>query len=216
MIKALFFDIDGTLVSMGTHTIPASAVEAITQAKRRGVKVFIATGRPYSIINNIDAILPFIEGYLTANGAHCIVGNEVVYHCPIPKCDVELILNDATEQDYSCVVVGETAIGTFNYKDNIDRIYRRTLDIHGVDYHLSIDELMQNDILELTPFATIEQEQQLMPRIPNCVSARWHPEFMDITSRMADKVGDLPPLRNTLAYLLKIVQPLAMVETTSV
>ena len=82
-----------------------------------------------------------------------MVGNEVVYHCPIPKCDVELILNDATEQDYSCVVVGETAIGTFNYKDNIDRIYRRTLDIHGVDYHLSIDELMQNDILELTPFA---------------------------------------------------------------
>ena len=55
MIKALFFDIDGTLVSMDTHTIPASAVEAIIQAKQKGAKVFIATGRSYSVINNIDA-----------------------------------------------------------------------------------------------------------------------------------------------------------------
>ena len=58
MIKALFFDIDGTLVSMKTHTIPTSAVESIAQAKRKGVQVFIATGRPYAIINNIDSILP--------------------------------------------------------------------------------------------------------------------------------------------------------------
>ena len=139
MIKALFFDIDGTLVSMNTHTIPTSAVESIAQAKRKGVKVFIATGRPYAIINNIDSILPFID------------------------------------------------ITTYNYKDNIDRIFRRTLDIHGIDYHLPIEKVMQYDILQLTPFATVEQEQQLMPRIPDCVSGRWHPEFMDITSRMADK-----------------------------
>lgn len=203
MIKALFFDIDGTLVSMGTHTIPASAVEAITQAKRKGVKVFIATGRPYSIINNIDAILPFIDGYLTANGAHCMVGNEVVYHCPISKCDVELILNDATEQDYSCVVVGEKDITTYNYKDNIDRIFRRTLDIHGIDYHLPIDNVMQYDILQLTPFATVEQEQQLMPRIPDCVSGRWHPEFMDVTSRMADKGRGLTAIAQHLGIPLK-------------
>ena len=148
MIKALFFDIDGTLVSMKTHTIPTSAVESIAQAKRKGVKVFIATGRPYAIINNIDSILPFIDGYLTANGAYCIVGNEVVYHHPIPKRDVELILNDAREQDYSCVVVGEKDITTYNYKDNIDRIFRRTLDIHGIDYHLPIEKVMQYDILQ--------------------------------------------------------------------
>ena len=112
MIKALFFDIDGTLVSMKTHTIPTSAVESIAQAKHQGVKVFIATGRPYAIINNIDSILPFIDGYLTVNGAHCIVGSEVVYHHPLPKRDVELILNDAAEYDYSCVVVGEKDITT--------------------------------------------------------------------------------------------------------
>ena len=33
MIKALFFDIDGTLVSFKTHKIPQSAVDALTDAK---------------------------------------------------------------------------------------------------------------------------------------------------------------------------------------
>ena len=33
MIKALFFDIDGTLVSFKTHEIPVSTIEALTAAK---------------------------------------------------------------------------------------------------------------------------------------------------------------------------------------
>ena len=39
MIKALFFDIDGTLVSFNTHEIPQSTVDALEQAKRNGVGV---------------------------------------------------------------------------------------------------------------------------------------------------------------------------------
>ena len=37
MIKALFFDIDGTLVSFRTHKIPQSTVEAITMAKNMAI-----------------------------------------------------------------------------------------------------------------------------------------------------------------------------------
>ena len=33
MIKALFFDIDGTLVSFKTHQIPVSTIEALEAAK---------------------------------------------------------------------------------------------------------------------------------------------------------------------------------------
>ena len=45
-IKAIFFDIDGTLVSFKTHAIPQSALDAIHRIREKGVKVFIATGRP--------------------------------------------------------------------------------------------------------------------------------------------------------------------------
>ena len=53
MIKALFFDIDGTLVSFKTHLIPTSTIEALEAAKAKGIQIFIATGRPRVIINNL-------------------------------------------------------------------------------------------------------------------------------------------------------------------
>ena len=49
MIRSLFFDIDGTLCSLKTHEIPESAVRAITEAKARGVKIFISTGARYRL-----------------------------------------------------------------------------------------------------------------------------------------------------------------------
>lgn len=187
MIKALFFDIDGTLVSMASHQIPPSAVQAITQAKVMNCKVFIATGRPFGIINNIEPIEPLIDGYITASGAHCFVGDVVVYHHPLQKQEVETVLADAREQDYSCVVVGEQDITTFNYKDNIDRIFRRKLDIGNIDYHLPLERVLQQDILQITPFLNDRQERQLLSRLPHCIAARWHPEFADLTSDQADK-----------------------------
>lgn len=39
-IKALFFDIDGTLVSFQTHRIPKSTVEALEKAKQM-VSIYI-------------------------------------------------------------------------------------------------------------------------------------------------------------------------------
>lgn len=41
MIKAIFFDIDGTLVSFKTHQIPQSAVDTIVKAKEKGIKIYI-------------------------------------------------------------------------------------------------------------------------------------------------------------------------------
>ena len=70
MIKALFFDIDGTLVSFATHAIPQTTIEAIAAAKAKGIRIFIATGRPAVIINNLSALQDrgLIDGYITMNG----------------------------------------------------------------------------------------------------------------------------------------------------
>lgn len=45
MIQAIFFDVDGTLVSFRTHTIPPSALEALHALRAKGIKLFLATGR---------------------------------------------------------------------------------------------------------------------------------------------------------------------------
>ena len=43
MIKAVFFDVDGTLVSFIDHKVPDSARKAIAELRKRGILCFLAT-----------------------------------------------------------------------------------------------------------------------------------------------------------------------------
>ena len=46
-MKAIFLDIDGTLVSFKTHKIAESTIKAVQMAKAKGHKVFIEIGRAH-------------------------------------------------------------------------------------------------------------------------------------------------------------------------
>ena len=184
---ALFFDIDGTLVSFNTHEIPASTILALTQAKANGHRVYIATGRPPIIITNLGAIEHLIDGYITTNGALCFVGKDVVSCLPIPKNDVMTCVEDSKEKGYSLIVVGQRDVAVLDPTGDVNRIFRQMLAVKNLDKASPLEEVLQQDILQLTPFFPADYEPQLMARMPQCISGRWHPEFTDITANGADK-----------------------------
>jgi hypothetical protein len=184
---ALFFDIDGTLVSFKTHEIPASTIFALTQAKANGSRVYIATGRPPIILTNLGAIEHLIDGYITTNGALCFVGDDLVCCQPIPMQDVMTCVQDAQEKGYSLIVVGRKDVAVLDPKGDVDRIFRQMLAVKNLDKASPLDFVLQQDILQLTPFFPADYEPQLLARMPQCVSGRWHPEFTDITANGADK-----------------------------
>jgi Cof subfamily protein (haloacid dehalogenase superfamily) len=184
---ALFFDIDGTLVSFKTHEIPASTIFALTQAKANGHKVFISTGRPPLIITNLGAIENLIDGYVTVNGALCFVGNEIVRCKDIPKEAVMTVTKDAQERNYGLIVVGEKDVAVLDPHGEVDRIFRGELAVENLNQAKPLDVVLRQRILQLTPFFPEEYERDLMERIPSCTSGRWHPAFTDITAKGADK-----------------------------
>ena len=184
---ALFFDIDGTLVSFKTHEIPASTIFALTQAKANGHKVFIATGRPPLIITNLGAIEHLIDGYVTINGALCFIGEKVVRCKDIAKETAWTVVKDAQEKHYGLIVVGEKDVAVLDPNGEVDRIFRGEIAVENLNQAKPLEEVMQQRILQLTPFFPEEYEQELMERIPSCTSGRWHPAFTDITAKGADK-----------------------------
>ncbi len=184
---ALFFDIDGTLVSFKTHEIPASTIAALTQAKANGHKVFISTGRPPLIITNLGAIEHLIDGFVTTNGALCFVGKEVVNCKDIPKEAVQVLVRDAQEKSYGLIVVGEKDVAVLDPDGEVDSIFRGEIAVENLDQVKPLDEVLEQRILQLTPFFTEDYERDLMERIPQCTSGRWHPAFTDITAKGADK-----------------------------
>ena len=73
--KALFFDIDGTILSEVTGKIPESASAALQKAHDLGHLLFINTGRTICCLPPMICRLPF-SGYL------CGCGSYIVYILP--------------------------------------------------------------------------------------------------------------------------------------
>lgn len=189
MIKALFFDIDGTLVSFDTHEIPVSTIEALTAAKAKGIHIFIATGRPGIIINNLSALQErnLIDGYITMNGGYCFVEKEVIYKSAIPEADVEALMHYCTENDYPCIVVGENDICVCQPNDMVKQIFHDFLKVDVLPVKTA-EEVLQavrqkKEVFQMTPFITEEEEEKVLPSIPNCEIGRWFPAFADITAK---------------------------------
>ena len=188
MYSALFFDIDGTLVSFKTHQIPQSTVDSIRQAKERGVGIYISTGRPLQLITNLKAIESYIDGYITTNGALCFVGEHIVNRAPIDKQSVAAIIDDCHRNDYCCIVVGESGVSLFNPKPIFDEVFVEGLNVTNIDKSVSAEEMLENEnIFQLSPFFSASHEQEIMAKVTGCVSGRWHPAFTDITASVADK-----------------------------
>lgn len=185
MIKALFFDIDGTLVSFHTHLIPQSTVDSLREVKTHGVKVYISTGRPVDFINNLQQIEDLIDGYITTTGALCIVGKEKFGCHSISKDNVAKILDAARKWNKSCIVVGAEHCGVLNDSEELTKQFREGLNLH-YDFH-PLDEVLQEPILQISPFFNEEEEAEVMKGIAGCISSRWHPAFTDITNVNADK-----------------------------
>jgi Cof subfamily protein (haloacid dehalogenase superfamily) len=91
-VKAIFFDIDGTLVSFDTHTVPQSTTDALNELRSKGIKIFIATGRMLPSIGVVEHI-PF-DGYITYNGGYCVTAErEEIFSHPIPQEDLDALVN---------------------------------------------------------------------------------------------------------------------------
>ena len=183
MIKALFFDIDGTLVGLETHRIADSTVKALTEAHAKGLKIIIATGRTKAIINNLGQLdeRKLIDGYITMNGAYCFIGSHVIYKGTIPASDVRLVADYCQKKSLPCIFVNEHSLSVCQPDDHFRYLFYEYL--HAVKIpETSFVEAMKDEIYQLTPFITKEDEELLRPNLSACEIERWHPAFADITA----------------------------------
>lgn len=177
MIKAIFFDIDGTLVSFNTHKIPDSAIETLRKLKENGIKLFIATGRGKDGLFVLDGI--DFDGYITLNGQYCYNNKGIIYENNIVKEDLVSLLNYLDKHPAPC---GFTLEHTkyFNYRDErVDYIHSIT---HNDDHPAGdCSGVINEKVYQCMCFITPEEENKLMKELPHCIAARWHDSFCDIS-----------------------------------
>lgn len=177
MTKAIFFDIDGTLVSFQTHNIPKVTFDALHQLRKNGIKLFVATGRGKDGLDVLEGF-PF-DGYITLNGQYCYTNEEIIYENTIQKEDLQSLLLYLEEHPFPCGFTEEHT-KYFNMRDErVDEIHRITHnDDHPAgDYQRVID----HKVYQCMCFVNEEEEKELLKVMPHCISARWHPLFCDIS-----------------------------------
>lgn len=99
MAKAVFFDIDGTILARehGILSMTPRVKSAMKKLQEAGHKIFIATGRPYAFI--YDELLNFgFDGFVLNNGALVLIGGEVIFRQDLDMDSVKKICEYAASE----------------------------------------------------------------------------------------------------------------------
>ena len=196
---ALFFDIDGTLVSFKTHQIPDSTIQALTLAKQAGHKVFIATGRPMPFFNALNGLGLEYDGIMTVTGASCLTADgKVISHHPVPKEDIERVIADAKEHPMPITFTGNDKVIVCNIdaaRDRVEEVFA-LLNL-TVPEPTPIEEALNMDVMQMVAFFDKDEEPRMMKDVmKECDANRWHPYFADCIAKGTNKATGIDEICN--------------------
>ena len=186
MIKAIFFDIDGTILSHKQKKVPDSTVEALNILKAKGIKTFIATGRHISEMRDLPINDIEFDGYITLNGQYCFNKEGIIYDLPIDQEDINHIIEMIDEESFPCIFV-ESELMYINY-------YNRDVEI--VQEAISTDLPEINDlhrgykekIYQVIPYGIDNnKEKEILKVMSHCKATRWHDLAIDIIPDIGGK-----------------------------
>lgn len=180
MVRAAFFDIDGTLLSFRTHEVPESAIRALQALRERGVKLFVATGRspdemPTGALHLFERI-PF-DAYLLFSGHLCYDDAGVYRDEPIDEHDVRVIAGQVAEGRYDAIFMQRTRIFANRHTDRVREVERNL----GTEYpDGSLDGVFDQPTYQLCAFVDPGEEHLFMDGCAHVEHARWCDGFCDI------------------------------------
>lgn len=183
-IRAAFFDIDGTLTSFTTHTVPQSTIDALHELKRRGVKLFICTGRAPSFMSVVLDTLPIeFDGIVGVNGQYITnADGEVVATQPLDEQDLQAIVRWLDEHPDVVASFCEEDFVYFNHSSeqleaSFASLGKTAPERFFGDPHTRSRE---HTVYQISPYITEEQERDLLAQCAHVEAVRWAPGFADL------------------------------------
>ncbi|MCI1663541.1 MAG: Cof-type HAD-IIB family hydrolase [Bifidobacterium crudilactis] len=181
-VKAAFFDIDGTLTSFNTHSVPDSTVTALGDLKAKGVKIFICTGRAPSQLHAAQRMIPVdFDGYITLNGQYCYDASGFKDELTLDKEDIGLFIDYLKNHPTLVSSFAEVDYTYFNQDNKTLRDAWSVLGKSAPDVQVdTVQRALEHPTYQMSPFIHIEQEQEIVSKLPHTKGVRWHRAFTDL------------------------------------
>lgn len=185
-IRAAFFDVDGTLISGGSHKMPATLPAALDALRKNGVALLLSTGRHLLEIEE-ENLLPGLhfDGAAYMNGQLCEwKGHPVVQNLISPE-ELASLHAYLDRTGHSCIFLERDQM----YANKVDdRLIAGQAQVGTAIPPLrSLDGLEQREIYQLIPYVTAEEEPELLAAMPGCKTLRWGNAVVDLTTKAGGK-----------------------------
>ncbi len=183
MIKAAFFDVDGTILSHKTKRIPPSTRDAIARLQEKGIACIVCTGRQITAYEQLPvADIPF-DGYIMLNGQMILDKNKnLLQALPITGKTRDFLVRSFREHAFPAMIV-ELERSYINYVD--DRVRQVQKNISSPVPEIGTYE--GADFYQVCAYLTEENEHLLAPLEGECVMTRWTYGGQDIIAKDGGK-----------------------------
>lgn len=177
MIKAAFFDIDGTLLSFSTHRVSPGTIRAFNKLHQAGVRTFLSTGRPDVLIPEMPVTF---EAKITMNGGLVFTPEKVLLSNPIRDKELQAWLNLARDK-HLCTMIFTKDNMFLAQPNEIGLKLRNQLEFEMPPV-VDIDEMRGHTAYQIIAIMPGEMDSTVGELLPHCRLPRWHPYFTDIVS----------------------------------
>ncbi len=183
MIKACFFDIDGTLLSHATGRVPASTTKALKKLREKGIKTIISTGRSLEELVKLPVLdVPF-DAYLTLNGQLCLDENFKMFAgTPIGEGDMEILISMFEAKRIPLVLIREDG-RAINYVN--ETVINTQNSTHGTIPEVS--SYNGEKVYQVLGFIPEQEKNLLRKTLDECDITSWNDTGIDIIAKGGGK-----------------------------
>lgn len=206
MVKAIFFDVDGTLLSSNGR-VSKSTKRAIAQAQKKGVLCGISTGRGPNSLKKIIKDLN-LDMFVTYNGQLVYTKNKILYARAFEKQVLDEIVSFGNNYSRQLVFGGKDRtegsltmrIGESSFVRRFIRFIPRQFPIRRMKLILQkyspnkrenryLDlGILQEPIYQCMMLGAEYENEKLRAALPNCDFQRSNPYAVDLVPKGGSKV----------------------------
>lgn len=184
MIRAVFFDVDGTLISHKISDMPESTRYALGELRRKGILLFLATGRHLRELEMLPLHhFPF-DGYVTISGQLCYDRDyHILFRNRIGSKDTEKLAQMFRAKDFPLIFKTEEALYANLIDDTVVQVMK------DVSTPLpEVREYQGEPLYMAIAFGSRRETDAVAGPLTGCRTSIWHPDAADIVPVDSGKI----------------------------